>query len=118
MTHPDEHVQQSVLTRRRFLAAAGTGALGLTAAGFLLPRGGVQARSIPATVTMKLRLAASDTQDQAAAGGAAELLMFGFAAPPASATTIAPDHHRDQGQGAGPGADPGRSRRARVCNST
>jgi FtsP/CotA-like multicopper oxidase with cupredoxin domain len=88
MTHADEQVQQTVLTRRRLLAAAGTGALGLTAGGFLLPRTRVQARSVPAAVTMTLRLAASDTHIKLP-GRSTELLMFGFAHPPASATTIA-----------------------------
>jgi FtsP/CotA-like multicopper oxidase with cupredoxin domain len=88
MTHPDEQAQQTVLTRRRLLAAAGTGALGLTAAGLLVPRTGVKAASIPATVTMTKRLAASDTKIKLP-GRAKELLMFGFAEPPASATTVA-----------------------------
>jgi FtsP/CotA-like multicopper oxidase with cupredoxin domain len=88
MTHPDEQGQETVLTRRRLLAAAGTGALGLTAAGLLVPRTGVKAASIPATVTMTKRLAASDTKIKLP-GRAKELLMFGFAEPPASATTVA-----------------------------
>jgi FtsP/CotA-like multicopper oxidase with cupredoxin domain len=95
MTHPDQDVQHTLLTRRRLLASAGTGALGLTVAGLLLPRGGVQARSIPAKVTMTLRLAASDTKIRLpgraidpGTGQPRELLMFGFAHPPASATTI------------------------------
>ena len=96
MTDPMQPARAALLTRRRLLAAAGTGALGITAAGFMLPRAGVRAASIPATVTMTLRLAASDTKIRLpgrpidpATGQPRELLMFGFAHPPASATTIA-----------------------------
>jgi FtsP/CotA-like multicopper oxidase with cupredoxin domain len=88
MTQLDQHVQQTVLTRRRLLAAAGSGALGLTAAGFLVQRTPVGAATIPARVTMTRRLAASDTKIRLP-GRAAELLMFGFVEPPASATTVA-----------------------------
>jgi manganese oxidase len=91
-----DQTQPTVMTRRRLLAAAGTGALGFTAAGLLIPRTGVRAASVPAQVTMTLRLAASDTKIRLpgraidpSTGQPRELLMFGFAHPPASATTIA-----------------------------
>jgi FtsP/CotA-like multicopper oxidase with cupredoxin domain len=87
MTHLEQH---AVLTRRRLLAAAGTGALGLAGAGLLLPRTNVGAQMPRSAVTMTRRLAASDTKILLPGRpGNKPLLMFGFAEPPASATTIA-----------------------------
>ena len=103
----------ALLTRRRLLAAAGTGALGITAAGFMLPRGGVQRRLDPGDGHDDAAPGRVRYQDQAArpadrpgnraTAGAADVRLR---APAGERHDDRGDHHRDQGQGAGPGTDP------------